>query len=100
MAGRNYPALGTAPTERELEILWFIAHGLGQKGVAKRVHISAFSVKSHLGRMSRRLGATGADHLIGICFRMGWFPLQNRGFVLTLDEQKRERRLTGRAGRG
>ena len=53
---RRREALGITP--RELEILELIAEGLSNKEVARRLGISAHTVKFHLEAIFEKLGAT------------------------------------------
>ncbi|MFE3188162.1 response regulator [Nocardia sp. NPDC059240] len=43
-------------TPRELDILAQLAHGLGNREIAKALHISEATVKTHLGRIYDKLG--------------------------------------------
>ncbi|MGW0251729.1 response regulator [Nocardia goodfellowii] len=43
-------------TARELDILGQLAHGLGNREIARALHISESTVKTHLGRIYEKLG--------------------------------------------
>ncbi|WP_194814120.1 response regulator transcription factor [Nocardia sp. XZ_19_385] len=45
-----------ALTARELDILAQLAHGLGNREIARALHISESTVKTHLGRIYEKLG--------------------------------------------
>ncbi|MFI6871536.1 response regulator [Nocardia sp. NPDC050406] len=47
---------GPALTARELDILAQLAHGLGNREIARALHISEATVKTHLGRIYDKLG--------------------------------------------
>lgn len=42
-------------TERELDVLRFMAEGLSNKGIAKRVHLSGRTVEAHISRIFDKL---------------------------------------------
>ena len=44
-------------TPREIEVLSTIAHGLGNKAIARRLNISLHTVKFHIESLLRKLGA-------------------------------------------
>ncbi|MCP3822068.1 response regulator transcription factor [Streptomyces sp. A3M-1-3] len=52
MRGAGRPTL----TERELDILGQLAHGLGNREIARALFISEATVKTHLGRIYDKLG--------------------------------------------
>ncbi|MGW7364434.1 response regulator [Streptomyces sp. NPDC054841] len=52
MRGAARPSL----TERELDILGQLAHGLGNREIARALFISEATVKTHLGRIYAKLG--------------------------------------------
>ncbi|MFC6011076.1 response regulator [Nocardia lasii] len=47
---------GPTLTARELDILGQLAHGLGNREIARALHISEATVKTHLGRIYDKLG--------------------------------------------
>jgi DNA-binding CsgD family transcriptional regulator len=68
-----------------LQSLWWKAHGLAYKEIAKKIGIGELTVKSHLRRAYARLGSHDGAHAIATCFRMGIFPPSGY-VVLTIEE--------------
>lgn len=58
-------------TRRELEIVQLVAHGASNTAVAARLGLSPLTVKSHLNRIGRRLGAGDRAHLVLLALRSG-----------------------------
>lgn len=58
-------------TRRELEIVQLVAHGESNTAIAARLGLSPLTVKSHLNRIGRRLGAGDRAHLVLLALRAG-----------------------------
>jgi DNA-binding CsgD family transcriptional regulator len=58
-------------TTRQLEVLHLLAQGHTTEEPAKALHLGPDTVKTHLGRLYQRLGATGRAHAVAIGFRTG-----------------------------
>jgi DNA-binding NarL/FixJ family response regulator len=58
-------------TAREIEVLTMVADGRSNKWIAERLSLSALTVKSHLARISRKLGTGDRSHLVAIAMRAG-----------------------------
>ena len=58
-------------TPRELSALRLLANGQSNKEIATSLDISERTVKSHLARMTRRLGAHDRAHLVLLALRAG-----------------------------
>jgi DNA-binding CsgD family transcriptional regulator len=56
---------------REVQVLALAAEGLSNPEIAERLGLSALTVKSHLSRMTRRLGARDRAHLVLLALRAG-----------------------------
>jgi DNA-binding NarL/FixJ family response regulator len=54
---------------RELEILELVADGLGNRQIAGQLHVSEETVKTHLRRLMRKLGATSRAHAVAVGIR-------------------------------
>jgi len=58
-------------TAREIEVLSLVADGRSNKWIAEHLTLSALTVKSHLARISRKLGTGDRSHLVAIALRAG-----------------------------
>jgi DNA-binding CsgD family transcriptional regulator len=62
----------TSPlTPREIEVIELAADGNDNRATARLLLISEDTVKSHLHRAYRKLGARNRAHAVAICFRRG-----------------------------
>lgn len=59
---------------RELQVLALAAEGLSNHEIGHELGLSALTVKSHLARMTRRLGARDRAHLVLLAMRSGALP--------------------------
>jgi two-component system response regulator DevR len=57
-----------APSERELEILRLVAAGKVNREIATELHVSPHTVKFHISRLMRELGASRRAELVRIAF--------------------------------
>src|SRR3954447_26086579 len=64
--------IGPDLTNREQQIVGEIAWGRTNSEIASRLHLSECTVKSHLARISFRLGASGRAGIVGLAFKDGW----------------------------
>ena len=58
-------------TRREQEVLVLIAHGYSTAEIARALWITEDTVKTHVRRVLRRLGARTRAHAVAIAFREG-----------------------------
>lgn len=58
-------------TPRELEVLRLVADGRSNKWIAQSLSLSALTVKSHLSRISRKLGTGDRSHQVAVAMRAG-----------------------------
>jgi DNA-binding CsgD family transcriptional regulator len=56
-------------TRRELEVLALIAHGQSTAEIAQALWITEDTVKTHVRRLLRKLGARTRAHAVAIAFR-------------------------------
>jgi len=63
-------------SERELEILRYVAMGLPNKLIADRLSISPDTVKSHIANIMAKLGANDRTHAVTIAVKRGYFDLE------------------------
>lgn len=59
-------------TAREVQILALVAQGRRNKEVAQAVQLSEYTVKTHLARISRKLGVRGRAALVTAATRAGY----------------------------
>jgi two-component system, NarL family, nitrate/nitrite response regulator NarL len=65
--GRDLPEL----TARELGVLELVAAGRSNRSIGEELGLSALTVKSHLARISRKLGTGDRAELVAIVIRAG-----------------------------
>lgn len=56
-------------SEREEAVLLLLAEGFGQREVASRLGITAWTVKAHVASGRRKLGASSTTHAVAIVIR-------------------------------
>jgi DNA-binding NarL/FixJ family response regulator len=64
-----------ALTRRELAVLRLVAHGLGNKEIARELGISSHTVKYHLASLLAKLGVHSRTEAVTIGLRRGLVPL-------------------------
>ncbi|MQM24499.1 response regulator [Glycomyces albidus] len=69
-AARPHPNLGDL-TEREQEILRWVATGLTNDEIGERLFISPATVRTHVGKLLAKLGARDRAGLVAIAYRSG-----------------------------
>jgi DNA-binding NarL/FixJ family response regulator len=67
---RPHPRLGDL-TEREAEILRWVATGLSNDEIGEHLFISPATVRTHVGRLLAKLGARDRAGLVAIAYRSG-----------------------------
>lgn len=60
------------PHRRQVEILRLVARGLSNKEIAAELFIEECTVKTHLYRLYRMVGARNAPHAVAIGLVRGW----------------------------
>ncbi len=58
-------------SDREIEVLVDVADGRSNKWIGEHLELSALTVKSHLARISRKLGTGDRAHMVAIAMRAG-----------------------------
>lgn len=56
-------------TAREIEVIELVSQGCTNKEVAERLELSPLTVKSHLGRIARKLGVGDRAHIVALACR-------------------------------
>jgi DNA-binding CsgD family transcriptional regulator len=64
-----------ALTARELEVLRFLARGLGNKEIAGELGITTHTVKYHLAALLEKLGVRSRTEAVSLGIRRGLVPL-------------------------
>ncbi|MBV1942561.1 response regulator transcription factor [Streptomyces sp. BV286] len=65
------PAL-TALTDRERQVLHFVAAGLSNDAIAEQLHISPSTAKTHVNRIMTKLGVRDRAQLVVIAYQNGY----------------------------
>lgn len=63
--------LGAKLSPREHDVLRHVAHGLQNADIGKRLHLSEDTVKSHLRRITAKLGARNRAHAVALAYARG-----------------------------
>ncbi len=58
-------------TEREREVLQLLADGLNNAGIAQRLHLSAHTVRTHVGNIMRKLEVHSRSQAAWLALRAG-----------------------------
>lgn len=58
-------------SNREVQVVGLASQGLTRKEIAKRLFIEENTVKSHIRRVTARLGAGNTTHVVAIALREG-----------------------------
>ena len=67
----NSPNGATYLTKREVQVIGLASQGLNRREIARGLFIEENTVKSHLRRISGRLGAGNTTHMVAIALREG-----------------------------
>ncbi|MGH8792383.1 MAG: response regulator transcription factor [Stackebrandtia sp.] len=62
---------GKQLTERESQVLAGLAAGKRNEAIGRELHLSELTVKTHLGTLFRKIGASNRAHAVAIAFRQG-----------------------------
>jgi len=57
---------------REIEVALFVSHGANQPQIAEHLGISVETVKTHMKRVKRKLGAKNTPHMVRRIFEEGY----------------------------
>ncbi|HUZ53164.1 MAG TPA: response regulator transcription factor [Streptosporangiaceae bacterium] len=61
-------------TERELEVLTLIVSGLDKKGIARRLGLAPETVKTHIRKITAKLGTHSAVETVAVALKAGLRP--------------------------
>lgn len=87
MAVRNLSSLMRPLSEREIEILRYVAEGNHNKRIAGALNISEQTIKNHITSIMRKLNANDRTHAVVLAIRKGWINIDE---VTKLDESEQE----------
>jgi len=76
-APRGCGLRGKPLTAKELEVLQLIAEGLTAEKIARRLSISACTVRTHIYRLLRKLDARDRAHAVALSFRMSLLSMHH-----------------------
>lgn len=65
------PALGSEPSARELEVLRLAAEGLSDAEIGAKLFLSPHTVRTHMRRIFRRLGASTRAEATSLGYERG-----------------------------
>jgi len=68
-------SLAAPLTQRELEILSYVARGYGNKRIAYTLSASPNTIKNHLASILRKLEANDRTHAVVLAMRHGWISV-------------------------
>lgn len=68
--------LGQPLTDRETQVLRGAANGLSNAQIGTELFLTENTVKSHMQRASRKLGATGRAHAVALALQQGVLTLR------------------------
>lgn len=63
------PKLGDPLTDRELSVLRHVAEGLENAEIGRAMYLSVDTIKTHLRRLTRKLGAHNRAHAVALGYR-------------------------------
>lgn len=58
-------------SDREVQVVQFVANGHTNREIGEELNLSALTVKSHLSRIGRKLGTGDRAQMVAICMRAG-----------------------------
>jgi len=64
--------MNSSLTQKELRVLSHSANGLTTKEIGDQMSLSPFTIKTHLDRIMKKLGALNRTHAVAIALRSGW----------------------------
>ena len=65
------PQPGSPLTPREVEIVLLVADGLSNPEIGAKLYLTADTVKSHIKRCARKLGARNRAHVVWLAVQRG-----------------------------
>lgn len=59
-------------TEKELAVVRALAEGMSTSEVGEHLGLSPYTIKTHIARITKRLGTKNGTHIVATCLRAGW----------------------------
>ncbi|MFA5316676.1 MAG: response regulator transcription factor, partial [Dehalococcoidales bacterium] len=87
LALRDMGSLMTPLSQREIEILKYVAEGNPNKRIANALNISEQTIKNHITSIMRKLNANDRTHAVVLAIRNGWL---NVGEVTNMDAVEKD----------
>jgi DNA-binding CsgD family transcriptional regulator len=81
---------------REVEVLHLVAAGRTNPQIATALQIAPDTVRSHMQRLSAKLGVSGRAAIVSAAYQRGWLRLPN-GVLLRQAAELMARQASGRA---
>lgn len=78
LKGRAVDSSNAPITDREAEILSYVARGFGNKQIANVLKISEQTIKNHMTSILRKLDASDRTHAVVMAMQSGWISTAER----------------------
>ena len=76
LMGKHVESLISPLTQREVEILKYVAEGNSNKRIAYAFCISEQTIKNHVASILRKLNANDRTHAVVVAVRNGWLNIE------------------------
>lgn len=90
IAQRNVGNLMTPLSEREIEILKYVAEGNSNKRIAATLKISEQTIKNHVTSILRKLNANDRTHAVVLAIRNGWIDVSKANKLDNIEDELNE----------
>ncbi|MFH0942358.1 MAG: response regulator transcription factor [Chloroflexota bacterium] len=87
LALRNMGSLMTPLSQREMQILKYVAEGNANKRIAGALNISEQTIKNHITSIMRKLNANDRTHAVVLAIRNGWLNVGEVTRVETVEKE-------------
>ena len=78
LKGRAIDSMNAPITERETEVLSYVACGYGNKQIAHALKISEQTIKNHMTSILRKLDASDRTHAVVMAMQYGWISTSEK----------------------
>ncbi|ACU71922.1 transcriptional regulator, LuxR family [Catenulispora acidiphila DSM 44928] len=93
MSRADLPEYGEEPTKRELQIVKRLALGQTNIELGRHFKISEYTIKSHLARISAKLGVQGRNAIVAAALEEEWLRLPKALVLAQAEKISQHRRL-------